>query len=255
MVLPIGIVIGFVAMCASTIMEGGSIGALVVVPSMVLVFGGTFGVTIACYDFGVVAKSFPVAFKALLGSETKLQPVIQQLVELGDVARKEGHLALEGRLGSIEDPFLKHGLTLLVDGADEGRIREELDNYVAGVTARHKTMIDFMTKAAGYAPILGLAGTTMGLINMLGDLSNPENIGHSLAIAMSATLYGLVSANVVMTPIADKLTRMHDAELMAFEMTVDGICTILHGLPGRAMLERLEVWLPPAGRSGGKKAA
>ena len=255
MLLPIGIIVALACMIADTVMEGGSIGALIVIPSMVLVFGGTFGTTIACFSFGDVAKSFGIAIKAMLKNPMDLTGVIQQLVELGDVARKEGHLALEGRLAAIEDPFLKHGLTLLVDGADEGRIREELDGYTAAVTERHQRYNSIMVKAAGYAPILGLAGTTMGLINMLGNLSNPEAIGHSLAVAMTATLYGLVTSNVVMTPIADKLTRLHDTEMMAFEMMTDGICTILHGLPGRVMLERLEVWLPPAARSGGKKAA
>lgn len=255
MLLPIGIIVALVAMMADTIMEGGSIGALIVIPSIVLVFGGTFGVTVACFTFGDVMKMPGIIIKAMLKNPLDLSGVIQQLVELGDVARKEGHLALEGRLGDVEDPFLKHGLTLLVDGADEGRIRDELDGYIAAVTERHARYNAILVKAAGYAPILGLAGTTMGLINMLGNLSNPEKIGESLATAMTATLYGLVSANVVYTPIADKLTRMHDTEMMAYEMMIDGICTILHGLPGRAMLERLEAWLPPSVRTSGKKAA
>lgn len=255
MVLPIGMIVAFLAMCASTILEGGSLGALFAIPSVVLVFGGTFGVTIACFTFGDVMKMPGIVIKAMLSNPRDLSKVIQELVELGDVARKEGHLALEGRLGAIEDPFLKHGLTLLVDGADEGRIRDELDGYVAAVTERHTRYKEICVKGAGYAPILGLAGTTMGLINMLGHLSNPEHIGHSLAVAMTATLYGLVLGNVVLTPIADKLGRMHETEMMAYEMMVDGICTILHGLPGRAMLERLEAWLPPSSRTSGKKAA
>jgi chemotaxis protein MotA len=253
--LPIGIVVALVCMLADTIMEGGSIGSLIAIPSMVLVFGGTFGVTVACFTFGDVMKMPGIVIKAMLKNPLDLNAVIAQLVELGDVARKEGHLALEGRLSGVEDPFLKHGLTLLVDGADEGRIRDELDGYVAAVTERHARYAAICTKAAGYAPILGLAGTTMGLINMLGELSNPDKIGHALATAMTATLYGLVSANVVYTPIADKLTRMHEVEMMAYEMMTDGVCTILHGLPGRAMIERLEAWLPPSVRSGGKKAA
>lgn len=255
MLLPIGMIVAFGAMIADTIMEGGSIGALIAIPSMVLVFGGTFGVTVACFTFGDVLKMPSIVIKAMLKDPMDLSKVIAQLVELGDVARKEGHLALEGRLGSIEDPFLKHGLTLLVDGADEGRIREELDGYVAAVTERHTRYKEICVKGAGYAPILGLAGTTMGLINMLGHLSNPEEVGHSLAVAMTATLYGLTLGNVVLTPLADKLGRMHDTEMMAYEMMVDGVCTILHGLPGRAMLERLEAWLPPSARTSGKKAA
>jgi chemotaxis protein MotA len=255
MLLPIGIIVAMITMMASTIMEGGSIGALIAIPSIVLVFGGTFGVTVACFTFGDVMKMPGIVIKALLKNPVDLTGVIQQLVELGDVARKEGHLALEGRLAAIEDPYLKHGLTLLVDGADEGRIREELDGYVAAMVERHNRFKEICVKGAGYAPILGLAGTTMGLINMLGHLSDPAEIGHSLAVAMTATLYGLTLGNVVLTPLADKLGRLHETEMMGLEMMTDGICTILHGLPGRAMLERLEVWLPPAARTSGKKAA
>ncbi len=255
MLLPIGMILAFVAMLASTVMEGGSIGALIAIPSIVLVFLGTFGVTVACFTFGDVMKMPGIVIKAMLKNPLDLSGIIAQLVELGDVARKEGHLALEGRLASIEDPFLKHGLTLLVDGADEGRIREELDGYVAAVTERHTRYKEICVKGAGYAPILGLAGTTMGLINMLGELSNPDKIGHSLAVAMTATLYGLTLGNVVLTPLADKLGRMHETEMLGYEMMVDGVCTILHGLPGRAMLERLEVFLPPSARTSGKKAA
>ena len=255
MLLPIGIILALVCMAADTIMEGGSIGALIAIPSMVLVFGGTFGATVACFSFGDVMKMPGIVIKAMLKNPIALSGVIAKIIELGDVARKEGHLALESRLNDVEDPFLKHGLTLLVDGADESRIRDELDGYVAAVTERHSRYNAIITKAAGYAPILGLAGTTMGLINMLGELSDPDKVGHSLAVAMTATLYGLVSANVVYTPIADKLTRLHDTEMLAYEMMVDGVCSILHGMSGRAMTERLEAWLPPAARTSGKKAA
>ena len=111
------------------------------------------------------------------------------------------------------------------------------------------------TKAAGYAPIFGLMGTTMGLINMLGHLDQPDEIGHSLAVAMTATLYGLVASNVVFTPISDRLTRLHENEILAREMMIDGVCSILHGFSSRAMTERLEVWLQPAARASAKKAA
>ena len=96
-------------------------------------------------------------------------------------------------------------------------------------------------------------GTTMGLISMLGHLDQPDEIGHSLAIAMTATLYGLIASNVLFTPIADKLTRLHENEMLVKELMIDGVCSILHGFSSRAMTERLEVWLEPSARA--KKAA
>jgi chemotaxis protein MotA len=254
MALPVGLVLALVFMLGSSIMEGGNIGALIAIPSVVLVMGGTWGATVAAFAFGDIFKMPGVCIRAMTKNTVDLKQTMDQLIELGDIARKEGQLALESRLGDVADPFLKHGLTLLVDGADESRIREELDGYSLSVTERHTRYISILSKAAGYAPIFGLMGTTMGLINMLGELNDPSKIGPHLAAAMTATLYGLITSNVIYTPIADKLTRLHESEMLANEMTLDGVCTMLHGLSGRAMVERLQAWLPPSARGSDEKA-
>jgi chemotaxis protein MotA len=248
MLVIVGLVIAFGALLADTVMEGGNIGALIAIPSLVLVFGGTLGATIAAYSVSDIMKMPKVLIKAVTGKVTPIPEQITAILELADVARKDGHLALESKITEIADPVLKHGLTLLVDGADEGRIRDELEGSLGAMTERHKKNISIISKAAGYAPIFGLMGTTMGLINMLGHLSEPEKIGESLAIAMTATLYGLVSANALYTPIADKLEKLHEAEVFLAELTTDGVCSMLHGLSGRAMNERLDAWLPPKAR-------
>jgi len=254
MLVVVGLVLAFVSMLASTVMEGGNIGALIAIPSVVLVFGGTLGATIAAYSVGDIMKMPKVLIKSVTGKVTPIAEQITSILELADIARKDGHLALESKITEIKDPVLKHGLTLLVDGADEGRIREELEGSLGAMSERHKKNISIITKAAGYAPIFGLMGTTMGLINMLGHLSEPEKIGESLAIAMTATLYGLVSANAVYTPIADKLEKLHESEMFLSELTTDGVCSMLHGLSGRAMNERLDAWLPPKARNAGVAA-
>jgi chemotaxis protein MotA len=254
MLVVVGLVLAFVSMLASTVMEGGNIGALIAIPSVVLVFGGTLGATIAAYSFGDIMKMPKVIIKSVTGKVTPIATQVTAILELADIARKDGHLALESKITEISDPVLKHGLTLLVDGADEGRIREELEGALGAMSERHKKNISIMSKAAGYAPIFGLMGTTMGLINMLGHLQEPEKIGHSLAVAMTATLYGLVAANAVFTPIADKLEKLHEGEVFLAELTTDGVCSMLHGLSGRAMNERLDAWLPPKARNAGAAA-
>ena len=118
---------------------------------------------------------------------------------------------------------------------------------------RHARNIGMFQKAEAYSPTFGLMGTTMGLIHMLGLLDHPEEIGHLLAGAMTATLYGLISANVLYAPIAAKLQRLHDNEMIERELIIEGVCSMLHGYSSRAMTERLEAWLAPAQR--GKKAA
>lgn len=254
MMLPVGMVLAMVFMLVSNVMEGGNPGALFALPSVVLVFGGTLAATATAFTVGEVLRMPKLAIKGF-GKPMELGGTINQLCELAEVARKEGALALESRMAEVKDPFLQHGLTLLVDGADEHRIQEEMEASLAATADRHQRNISIWTKAAGYSPIFGLMGTTMGLINMLGHLDAPEEIGHSLAVAMTATLYGLVSSNVLFTPIGDKLTRLHENEMLAREMMIDGVCSILHGYSSRAMTERLEVWLQPAARGGAKKAA
>lgn len=254
MLLPVGIVLAFVFMLGSNVMEGGNPMALFAIPSVVLVVGGTMAATATTFSVGEMMKMPGLFFKAFK-KPMELQGTIQQLCDLAEVARKDGALALESRMSEVNDPFLRHGLTLLVDGADEHRIQDEMDAALGAISDRHARNISIYTKAAGYAPIFGLMGTTMGLINMLGHLDQPDEIGHSLAVAMTATLYGLVTSNVMYMPIADRLTRLHENEVLAREMMIDGVCSILHGFSSRAMTERLEVWLQPAARGGGKKAA
>lgn len=252
MLLPVGVVFAFVFLLAANVLEGGNPGALFAIPSVVLVFGGTLAATATAFTFGEVLRMPKLTLKGF-GKPVALDEKITEVCSLAEVARKDGALALESRMADVKDPLLKHGLTLLVDGADEHRIRDEMEGAMAATADRHQRHISIFTKAAGYAPIFGLMGTTMGLINMLGHLDAPDEIGHSLAVAMTATLYGLVFSNVILTPIADKLSRLHESEMLAKEMTVDGVCSILHGFSSRAMTERLEAWLPPAARA--KKAA
>lgn len=250
--MPIGMVLALVFMLASNVMEGGDPMALVAIPSVVLVFGGTLAATATSFTVGEVLRMPKLAIKGF-GKPAQLQGTITQMCELAEVARKDGALALEARMNDVQDPFLRHGMTLLVDGADEHRIQDEMEAAMGAITDRHQRNISIWTKAAGFAPIFGLMGTTMGLINMLGHLDKPDEIGHSLAVAMTATLYGLIASNVLFTPIADKLTRLHESEMLAKEMMIDGVCSILHGFSSRAMTERLEIWLEPAARA--KKAA
>lgn len=250
--MPIGMLLALVFMIVSNIMEGGDPAGLIAIPSFVLVFGGTFAATATSFTVGEMLRMPKLAIKGF-GKPDRLDGTITQMCDLAEVARKDGALALEARMNEVQDPFLRHGMTLLVDGADEHRIQDEMEAMMGAITDRHTRNISTWTKAAGFAPIFGLMGTTMGLISMLGHLDKPDEIGHSLAIAMTATLYGLIASNVLFTPIADKLTRLHQSEMLAKELMIDGVCSILHGFSSRAMTERLEVWLEPSARA--KKAA
>lgn len=250
--MPLGMLLAFAFMNVANIMEGGDPTHLFGIPALILVVGGTIMTVATSYSPGEVMKMPSLGIKGFK-NPAKLSDAITQLTELGDVARKDGALALEAKMSDVKDPFMRHALTLLVDGADEHRIRDELDGAMHATTDRHMRNIAMFQKAEALAPGFGLMGTTMGLIHMLGLLDHPEEIGHLLAAAMIATLYGLVTANILWAPIAGKLQRLHDSEMIQKELIIEGVCAILHGYSSRAMVEKLEAWLPPAQR--GKKAA
>ncbi len=254
MLMPVGMLMAFVLMNVANVMEGGNPATLFNIPSFILVIIGTLMATAASFTPGEMLKMPSLAIKGFK-NPPKLENVITQINELAETTRKDGALALESKMNDVKDPFLKQGVTLLVDGADEHRIRAELESSMIAVTDRHMRNIGMFQKAEAYSPTFGLMGTTMGLIHMLGMLDHPEEIGHLLAGAMTATLYGLVAANVLYAPIAAKLTRLHENEMLEKELIIEGVSSMLHGYSSRAMTERLEAYLPPKQRGAGKSAA
>jgi chemotaxis protein MotA len=252
MLMPVGMLLAFVFMNIANILEGGSPAHLFGIPALLLVVGGTIMIIATVHTPGEVLKLPTIAIKGFK-NPPDMAKTITQITELADVARKDGALALEAKMSDVKDPFLKHGVTLLVDGADEHRIRDELEGSMMAITDRHMRNISMYQRGEALAPGFGLMGTTMGLIHMLGMLDHPEEIGHLLAAAMIATLYGLVTANCLWAPIAAKLTRLHGSEMLEKELIIEGVCAMLHGYSSRAMTEKLEAWLPPSQR--GKKAA
>ncbi|MEX2548932.1 MAG: MotA/TolQ/ExbB proton channel family protein, partial [Nitriliruptoraceae bacterium] len=173
-----------------------------------------------------------------------------ELAQLAEVARRDGMLALEARLEGIEDRFVRTGVQLLVDGVDEDVLKDTLEIETAALDDRHSTAISFFRSLAGYAPTFGMVGTVIGLINMLGNLSDPSQLGQGMALALLTTLYGVMMANLVFNPLADRLQRMNDLELAAMDVALDGILTIRRGASPRGVIERLESYLPPSERIG-----
>jgi chemotaxis protein MotA len=140
------------------------------------------------------------------------------------------------------------GLQQVVDGLDAEAVRDVLEIEMAGLDERHRTMFGFFKAAGGYAPTMGMVGTVIGLINMLGNLNDPAELGLGLSVALLTTLYGVLFANLFFMPIALKLQRLHEVEMSAMEMVVDGVLAIQAGAGPRMLAERLRSFLPPAER-------
>lgn len=246
----VGIVLSIVAIVGATIMDGNSFGALIGPSSLVLVGLGSFGATMAGFDVPDLSR-FP---KALIVSFTAKMPdpdsIVNLMMKFAETARREGVLALEDQLKDVEDPFLKAGLQLVVDGMDTDTVRTILDTELDSLENRHKTMIDFFKGLGAYAPTMGMVGTVIGLINMLQNLSDPSQLGKGMSVAMLTTLYGVIFANLIYLPVGAKLERLHNAEMETRELVIEGVLAIQGGASPRMLVERLEARLNPERRVG-----
>lgn len=246
----VGIVVAIMSIVISTIMDGNSFGALIGPSSLFLVVVGAAGVTMSGFDIPdlkAAPKSMIVSFTAKLPEPDS---TVTALMQFAETARRDGVLALESSIAELDDEFLKAGLQQVVDGLDADQVREVMEIEMMAIEERHQNNIAFWKGMGGYAPTMGMVGTVIGLINMLGNLSDPEQLGAGLSVALLTTLYGVIFANLVFLPIGSKLSRLHQAEMAAKELTMDGVLALQGGASPRAMVERLEAYLAPDGRRG-----
>lgn len=236
------------AIFLSMLMDGNSIGPLIGPSSFVIVMGGAIGAALMKIGTSDVGRIVGAMTYALTGDPPGKEEVIDQLAPLADVARRDGMLALEEKLSEIDDPFLQNGIQQLVDGADADNVAEVLQIDIAALDERHKFGIDFFKSAGAYAPTFGMVGTVIGLINMLGNLSDPAQLGLGMSTALLTTLYGVLLANVLFNPISERLKTLNTKELSARDVALDGILAIQAGLSSRLLVERLETYLAPTER-------
>ena len=246
----IGLVLGVFSLVGGFIFEGGHPGALLAPTAALIVFGGTFGavaVGVSMEDLKNMPKWFSIAFQEK--HKIDITELIQRLAGIADRARREGLLSLEQELPEIEDNFLRQGLQLIIDGTDPELTRNMLETEMFAVEERHKIGIGFFEAAGGYAPTMGIIGTVMGLVHVLGNLSDPSSLGPSIATAFIATLYGVASANVAWLPIATKLKKKSHHEKMVKEMVMEGVLSIQAGENPTIIREKLLSFLTPIERA------
>jgi chemotaxis protein MotA len=243
----IGIALALVSLVALMIMEGTSPFVIFLLPPLILVFGGTFGAAIAGSAMADVKKIGGWFKMALVPA--KVPPVsdrIATLVSLAEKARKEGLLALEAQVKDIEDPFLKRGLQMGIDGTDPEELRTVLEGEITAKKGEDKVAAKFFNAMGGYAPTVGIIGTVVGLIHVLENLDKPETLGPLIAGAFIATLWGVLSANFFWLPMAAKITRISDLQAAQMELLVEGITEIQAGTSPRAVRQKLTALVPPS---------
>ena len=248
----IGIVLGAV-MVVFGILWGNGVSALqnfVDVPSIIVTLGGSLAGLIASNTLKDFLNNFKGVGLAFKDPKYDNGSTIAKIIELSNVARKEGLLALEEAANGIEDEFLKKGIMLVVDGTDPELVRGILETDMMCLETRHKDVIKFWEKWGEMGPAWGMIGTLLGLIAMLNKLSDPSAIGPQMSVALVTTLYGSLIANWLCTPIAGKLSVNNDMEVVNRQITIEGLLSIQAGENPRVIEEKLKSFLSPSVREG-----
>ena len=193
-------------------------------------------------DFVGKLKSFMLTIKGGTSDEGK---TIHTIIELANVARKEGLLQLEEAAGDIDDAFLKKGIMLIVDGTDQELVSSILETELNCIEQRHGKKIAFWDSLAGMGPAWGMIGTLIGLINMLQNMSDAAAIGPAMAVALITTLYGSMLANWIATPTSTKLSAFNDIEMQVKSIVVEGLLSIQAGENPRVIEIKLKSFLSP----------
>lgn len=229
---------------------GENAGLFVNIPSVLIVAGGTVGSLLVSFPIKEVLNSYRPLSKCFKFNLQEPKDLIRRLVEFAEIARRDGILALESVTGDIEDPFLIKGIQLAVDGTDPELIEQILTSELETLEERHAANRKVFEILGKYCPAWGMIGTLIGLVIMLAQLENPETIGPAMAVALITTFYGAIAANFIFLPLADKLQKRHDEEMLLKIIILRGVMAIQSGDNPRIVGQRLEIFLPPEERKG-----
>ena len=224
-----GVLVGIGAIFLGILLDGGDISALVNIPALVIVLGGTLGATLLQFPPSIFIRSLRMFPWVLIPKDMDLSAQIDKIIYWSQLARKEGLLGIDNALPNEKDPFIKKGLQLLVDGNDADAIRDILDLDINAKESMGLQAAGLYEAMGGYAPTIGILGAVMGLIHVMQNLTNPELLGKGIATAFVATIYGVGSANLIFLPVANKLKNHVLALTQAREMLTEGIIAIAEG--------------------------
>ena len=244
--MDIATVIGLVGAFVLIIMAMGDPSVFVDVPSVLIVIGGTAATVLNTTTIPGLIGAIKVFLKSILHSSETPEKIIEQLVELGTIAKKDGMIALEGQ--DIKNPFMARGVRMLVDGTDPVLIKQSLETEMDQIKARHQSGNDMIGNAQDLAPAMGMIGTRVGLVIMLGNMSDPKALGPAMAVAILTTLYGAIIANVICMPARKKLEAVHAEEQTNNEIIIVALMFIQGGGNPRLIPDILIGFIIPANR-------
>jgi chemotaxis protein MotA len=238
-----GLLVAVTGILGGQLLEGGSVNVLMQLAAFLIVFGGTIGAVMLHHPVNVFVTGVRMARWVFVTPQIDTQKLAYQITAWGGVARKDGILALEAQLKKIDDPFVRKGLQLLVDGNSAEKIREVMDIDLQTYETLRWQAARVWESAAGYAPTIGILGAVLGLVHVMQSLSEPARLGAGIAVAFIATIYGVGSANLVFLPIAGKLKILIAKEVNMREMLIDGLCMVANAENPRFIENKLRGYI------------
>lgn len=244
----LGLALGF-GLVATAIILGGSPGSFINAPSILIVIGGTLAITTASFSVAEMGRAFRVLVKTFTTVNRDAGRAATQVLQIAELARKQGVLALQNVVESVRhEPLLHKGMTMVVDGTPGEEVEIILRRDMQATLQRHQKSTNIIRKMAELSPAMGLIGTLIGLVQMLGNLDDPSTIGPSMAVALLTTFYGAVLANMVFTPLANKLERNSAEESLVNQVYALAASSIGRQENPRRLEMLLNSILPPAQR-------
>ncbi|MBS0208091.1 MAG: motility protein A [Planctomycetes bacterium] len=250
-----GLLLATAAIVYSVLAGGGTFGAFVDYPSIACVGGGAVAVVFICFPLKTVLSIIKVTKIVFLNKPPNLPELIETIVGLAEVARRDGLLALESKIAEIKNPFIVLGIQMAVDGTQPEVIEDILRTEIDAIAMRHRDGKAVMDQAGRFAPAFGMIGTLLGLVMMLGNMDDPAAIGPGMAVALLTTLYGAMISNMFTIPFSEKLNFLNKQELHALEVSLKGIMGIQSGDNPRVIEQKLNSFLHPKQRKGSNQAA
>ncbi|KMY55081.1 flagellar motor protein MotP [Bacillus sp. FJAT-27231] len=247
---PIGILLGITLLAFAVLTSGGlsSFTSFIHLPSILIVLGGLTAGLLINFPLSEIKHLFTVAKQAFREEELDLEALIQRFVELSEKARREGLLTLEKELEKEENPFLRKGMLLAIDGIEQDMLVDIMNAEILALEERHRKKRSMLEKAGDYAPAWGMIGTLIGLVLMLKNLDDPTSLGPNMAVALITTLYGSLLANLVFLPMAAKLELRTEKEIFFREIIIEGVVGVQSGQNPKILQEKLQAFL--AGSEG-----
>jgi chemotaxis protein MotA len=249
-----GILVAFGSLLVMTVMEGGNPAGLIIPAPMILVLGGSIGVGIASTTLPATVSALKALPEAFFYKRRSAVAIIDQLVALAETARKQGLLALEAEAGRIDDGFVRKALQNVADGMDADELRTLLEDEAAMKERRRRASAKFFNAIGGFAPTVGIMGTVVSLTHVLENLSNPATLGHSIAGAFVATLWGVMSANFLWLPIGARMNTLADLEVERLMLVIEGVMALQSGAKPRVLAEKLLAMVPESERGDRAKS-